>query len=308
MPHPTRRDALTTLGAALAAAALPTPAAAATPLVTRKIPKTGEALPAIGMGTWQTFNVGADPELRTARTAVLRTFFDLGGTVIDSSPMYGSAQPVVGHALAQTKKTPAVFAADKIWTSDGDETEEQFEETRAHWRVPHMDLMQVHNLVEWRAHLEHLRALKAAHRTRYIGVTTSHGRRHDLLAEVLRTQEIDAVQLTYNMTHRDAEKRLLPLARDRGIAVIANRPFDGGGLVDRLQRKGAPLPPFAAELGCHDWPSYLLKWIVSHPALTVAIPATSRVEHMRENMAACRGPLPDQKTRDRMLAHLQSVL
>lgn len=167
--------------------------------------------------------------------------------------------------------------------------------------------MQIHNLVAWKPHLETLRRLKAEGRIRYIGVTTSHGRRHDELARILASEPLDFVQLTYNMTHRDAEQRLLPLARDRGIAVIANRPFDGGDLIRRLQQRAAPLPPWAAEHDIAHWPQYLLKWIVSHPALTVAIPATTQVAHMRENMSAATGPLPDPATRDRMSAWLRTL-
>lgn len=301
-----RRQALAALGAAALALACPGRASAAT-LERKKIPSSGEAIPVVGMGTWQTFNVGGDPVLRRERTAVLQAFFDLGGGLVDSSPMYGSSQAVVGHALDHIRNTGALFAADKIWTDDGDETAEQLGETRKKWGIPRLDLMQVHNLVAWEPHLDTLRRLKAEGRIRYVGVTTSHGRRHDELAKILASQPLDFVQLTYNMTHREVEQRLLPLARERGVAVIANRPFDGGALVRRLQQKNAPLPPEAAELGIQNWPQLLLAWIVSHPALTVAIPATTQVEHMRENMAAARGPLPDAQARDRFSAWLRTL-
>lgn len=304
-----RRAALATLASGALALACPTARAAdrAATLERKQIPKTGESIPVIGMGTWQTFNVGADPALRRDRTAVLQTFFDRGGGLVDSSPMYGTSQAVVGHALDRIRNTGALFAADKIWTDDGDETTAQLEATRAKWDIPRLDLMQIHNLVAWKPHLETLRRLKAEGRIRYIGVTTSHGRRHDELARILASEPLDFVQLTYNMTHRDVEQRLLPLARDRGIAVIANRPFDGGDLIRRLQQKAAPLPPWAAEHGIAHWPQYLLKWTVSHPALTVAIPATTQVAHMRENMSAATGPLPDPATRDRMSAWLRTL-
>lgn len=308
MPLVTRRTALATLAGGLAAAALPAGARAApADLVTRPIPSTGERIPVVGMGTWQTFNVGGDPVLREQRADIVRVLFDGGGRVIDSSPMYGSSQHVVGWCLDHVSPPKDAFAADKIWTRDGDETREQYEETRAAWSIPRMDLMQVHNLVAWKAHLATLQKMKADGTIRFVGITTSHGRRHRELAEVMRSEPIDFVQLTYNMTHREVEKTLLPLARERGIAVIANRPFDGGGLVKGLQRAGHPLPPWAGEIGAANWPQFLLKWIVSHPALTVAIPATTQVEHMRENIGAAHGAMPDTKTRERMSAYLKSL-
>lgn len=264
----------------------------------------------IGMGTWQTFNVGDDPALRANCTRVMQAFLALGGGMVDSSPMYGSAQAVIGHSLRALKgkvPTERAFSADKIWTSDGDETREQLGETAARWGLARFDLMQVHNLRAWRPHLETLLKLKAAGEVRYVGISTSHGRRHGELADIMANHPLDFVQLTYDIGHRAVESRLLPLARDKGIAVIVNRPYDGGARVKQLERSGAQVPPWAVEAGMRDWPSFLLKWIVSHPAVTVAIPATSQVAHMRENMAAGYGALPDAKLRARMLAHIDAL-
>lgn len=309
--HPTRRDALSALAAATAGLSLlPTARAAPQGRITKPIPSSGEAIPVIGMGTWQTFNVGDDPGLRAMCARVMQTFLALGGGMVDSSPMYGSAQAVIGHSLgALPEKALAgrVFSADKIWSSDGGETHAQFGETARAWGLARFDLMQVHNLRAWQPHLATMLKLKAAGKIRYVGISTSHGRRHDELAQIMANEPIDFVQLTYDIGHRGVEQRLLPLARDRGIAVIANRPFDGGDAVRRLKRSGAAVPPWAVEAGMRDWPSFLLKWIVSHPAVTVAIPATSRVDHMRENMAAGFGALPDAKLRARMVAHMAAL-
>ena len=281
-------------------------AAKATP-ITKKIPSSGEPLTVIGMGTWQTFNVGNDPVLRKDRTRVLKAFFDRGGEMVDSSPMYGSSQDVLGFALKQLGFPKQLFSADKVWTSDGDATREQVSESVAKWKIKTFDLMQVHNLLSWQAHLDTLEQMKADKQVRYIGITTSHGRRHREFEKVMRNRDLDFVQLSYNMVDREVESRLLPLAREKGIAVIANRPFDGGALVDRVQENGYPLPKWAGEIDCANWPQFLLKFIVSHPAVTCAIPATTKVEHMQENMGAAYGRLPDAKQRQRMLTHLQSL-
>ena len=308
-PRLDRRSMLTALGAGLAALALPSLGQAAdpSPVHTRKVPSTGTRLPVIGMGTWITFNVGDDRAARKARAEVLEAFFAHGGAVIDSSPMYGSSQEVLGAGFGHIGAVPkSLFSADKIWTSDGDETIEQLVESRKKWRVPRFDLMQIHNLVAWKEHLPVLQRLREQGKIGHVGVTTSHGRRHEELEKIMKTQKIDFVQLTYNAADREAERRLLPLAADRGIAVIANRPFQRGALIRRFQKH--PLPAWARkELGCAGWPQFLLKFVVSHPAVTCAIPATSRVDHMSENMAAARGPLPDAKTRARMLRHMASL-
>jgi diketogulonate reductase-like aldo/keto reductase len=299
-PQVTRRQWLA-LTAALPIGASPA-AAHATPsaaTIVRRIPSSGESLPVVGLGSWITFNVGTDPAARQACTAVVRAFFAEGGRLIDSSPMYGSSQPTIGHALAQIGKPVALFSAEKVWIGDVQRGPAQMQASRLHWGVSRFDLMQVHNLVSWQEHLPRLLAMKAAGELRYVGITTSHGRRHDELAQIMRTQPIDFVQLTYNLVDRDAEQRLLPLARERGIAVLVNRPFRGGELVDRLQRQ--PLPASAAEFDATSWAQLALKFIVSHPAVTCVIPATSQVAHLHQNMAAARGRLPDAALRERML-------
>jgi len=303
-----RRRFLATLGAlGLAAGGLvPAPSRAApADLIRRAVPKTGEKLPVVGMGSWITFNVGDDPALRADRVEVLRAFFDRGGAVIDSSPMYGSSEDVIGHCLARLENDSALFSATKVWTPFQWLGRKQMAESEGLWGTKRFDLMQVHNLLDWEAQLETLTAWKAEGRVRYIGMTTSHGSRHDEMAEIMRTRPIDFVQFTYNILDREAEARLLPIAAERGLGVLANRPFRRGDLIDRLQ--SYPLPPWADEFGAATWPQFLLKFIVSHPAVTAAIPATSRVDHMRENMGACVGRLPDPVTRTRMIKYVESL-
>jgi diketogulonate reductase-like aldo/keto reductase len=300
---PQRRRALGAIGAAAIGAAIP-PAQAAAALM-RPIPASSEFIPAIGMGTWITFNVGDDARARERLRAVLQAFFDAGGRVIDSSPMYGSAEEVVGELLKQTRQGAPAFAATKVWTPGRSLGEKQMEYSQKLWGVARFDLMQIHNLLDWETHVETLKRWKAAGRVRYIGITTSHGRRHEEMLEAMAREPFDFVQFTYNMADREAERRLLPFAQERRMAVIANRPFDGGGLFDRV--RGKPLPDFAADFGCRSWAEYFLKFIVSHPAVTCAIPATSQVEHMRENMNALTGPLPDAVLRRRMAEHFRSM-
>ena len=272
---------------------------------TRAIPSTGERIPAIGMGTWLTFDVGVDSWLRDERAKVLAAFFELGGAAVDSSPMYGSAEAVIGYCLKLIGGSAPLFAASKVWTPGRALGIGQMRHSRDLWGVPRLDLMQVHNLLDWETHMETLQEWKAAGTFRYIGVTTSHGRRHDELVKILSGQPIDFVQFTYNIHDREAERRLLPLAAERGIAVIANRPFQGGSLLDRLE--GSRLPDWAAEIDAANWAQFLLKFIISHPSVTCAIPATRRVDHMIENMGALRGRLPDAALRRRMADHLANL-
>lgn len=274
-------------------------------VVKKVIPSTGQRVPVIGMGTWITFNVGRDPEALRARTDVMRAFFAGGGGMIDSSPMYGSSEEVVGHGLSGLGATPGLFSATKVWTSSGPEGPRQIERSLELWGVDRFDLLQVHNLVAWEKHLDLLFELKRVGRLGHVGVTTSHGRRHGELEEIMHSRPIDFVQLTYNVVDREAENRLLPLAAERGIAVIANRPFRGGSLIDRIQRER--LPDWASEIDCRNWAQFLLKFIVSHPAVTCAIPATTRVDHVRENMGAAQGRLPDADLRARMLAYVNGL-
>lgn len=266
----------------------------------RTIPSSGESLPLVGLGSWVTFNVGNDRAARDACAEVMRNFFLAGGRLIDSSPMYGSSQAIIGYGLKKLGRQAGVFAADKVWISDGSEGRAQIERSRQFWGIPRFDLMQVHNLLSWQAHLPTLFAMKAAGQLRYVGISTSHGRRHRDLEQIMTSQPLDFVQLTYNLVDREAEQRLLPLARERGIAVIVNRPFQQGALIARLEHH--PLPPWAAEIGCTSWAQFALKFIISHPDITCVIPATTRVAHVLENMGAASGRLPDQAMRTRMAA------
>ena len=291
-----RRQALGFLGAACAAAALP--ARAQEGVQARAVPATGERLPVVGLGTWLTFDVGAEESpARRARGDILRAFLAAGGRVVDSSPMYGSSEAVIGAELARGP-SDRLFSATKVWTVGALSGRRQVEHSRSLWRLAKFDLMQVHNLLDWQAHWPLLREMKAAGRARYIGMTTSHGRRHDDLEAIIRREHPDFVQLTYNVNDRDVEARLLPAAAERGVAVIVNRPFDGGSVFG--PKTARPLPGWAAELGCRSWAEAFLKWIAGHPAVTCAIPATSKLAHLHENMRALSGPLPDAALRRRI--------
>jgi diketogulonate reductase-like aldo/keto reductase len=287
------------------AVAAPGSAAPAAPLNLRKIPSSGEALPVVGLGSWITFNVGKDPAARALSTEVVRAFFAGGGRMIDSSPMYGSAQDVIGDALVRLGRPGTLFSADKVWIGSGARGPAQIEASRQLWRVPRFDLLQVHNLLAWEEHLRTLFAMKAAQHLRYVGITTSEGRRHGEIVRIMGSQPIDFVQVSYNILDREVEQRILPLARERRIAVIANRPFRQGDLTQALA--GKPLPGWAAEIGCSSWAQAVLKFIVSHPAVTCAIPATTRVDHVRENLAAAVGPMPDEALRKRMAADVMKL-
>ncbi len=279
--------------------------AALRPVETRSLPATGMAIPVIGLGSWITFNVGDSPDLLRQSTEVIRAFVEDGGGMIDSSPMYGSAQATIGHALGQLGRPANVFHTDKVWTSSVSGGAAQIKESARHWGVARFDLLQIHNLRAWEGHLETLMAMKEAGEVRYVGITTSHGRRHGSLERVMREHPIDFVQLTYNPVDRAAEDRLLPLAQERGIGVIVNRPFQGGRLADRLSRHA--LPPLAQETGAASWAQLILQHIVSHPAITVVIPATTQVDHVRENKAAGRLALLDPGMRRRIADHIRAL-
>lgn len=269
----------------------------------KRIPSSGEEIPAVGLGSWITFNVGDDAEARARCADVMRQFFAAGGRLIDSSPMYGSSQSVIGEGLGKLDGARSVFSADKVWTSSHGAA--QIETSRKLWRVARFDLLQVHNLLAWERQLPLLQAMKADGRVRYVGITTSEGRRHRELEDLMRSQRIDFVQLTYNPLDREAEQRLLPLARDRGIAVLANRPFREGALLREMRRH--PLPAWAAQIDCTSWAQLVLKFIVTHPAVTCAIPATRQVAHVRENVAAASGRMPDEEMRQRIAAHMAKL-
>ena len=301
-----RRRFIQLAGAGLALTAAPSLyAATGRPPLRKPIPSSSETLPVIGMGTWVSFNVGEDLRARAQRSEVLKTFFALGGGMIDSSPMYGSAEAVLGDLLAPLRPTPGLFAATKVWTSSGKDGPQEIEASRRLWGVERFDLLQVHNLLAWQRHLETLFDMKESGRLRYVGITTSHGRRHAELLRVMRDWPIDFVQATYNILDREVERAILPLAAERGIAFIANRPYRRGELIDFAKRH--PLPAWSGDIDCQHWAAFLLKFIVSHPAVTCAIPATSRVDHMIENMSAMHGRQPDGEMRERMAAYVTAL-
>jgi diketogulonate reductase-like aldo/keto reductase len=271
----------------------------------RRIPVSGEHVPVIGMGTWQTFDVGDDPDLVAARAQVLKTFFKLGGGMVDSSPMYNSSEQVIGECRELLGNDAGLFSATKVWTPGRWLGVKQMQRSQRLWGVSRLDLIQIHNMLDWETHLETLNDWKADGKIRYIGITTSHGRRHAALVEALEREKFDFVQFTYNILDREAEQRLLPLAAERGTAVIINRPFRRGGLFDYVKNK--PLPVWAGEFDCANWAQFFLKFIISHPAVTVAIPATSRVDHMKENMGAGFGRLPEPSMRQRMATYMEDL-
>lgn len=269
------------------------------------IPKTGEKIPVIGMGTSRTFDAMGDSELLDRLQQVTQAFFDMGGGMIDSSPMYGSSQQVIGQILPKIAGPANLFSATKVWTRGKQEGIQQMERSRLLWGINGFDLMQIHNLVDWRTHLQTLRRMKAEGKIRYIGITTSHGRFHNQLQDLLKEEDFDFLQLSYNIANRDVEEPLLSLAQEKGIAVIVNRPFQRGSLFRQV--KGSSLPSWAKDIDCHSWAQFFLKYAVSHPAVTCAIPATSKVKHMRDNMQAGAGILPNEKQRQKMLRYFESL-
>lgn len=264
-----------------------------------------QRIPKIGMGTWLTFDVPPTDEAgRLERVAVTRAFFEAGGRFIDSSPMYGMAEDTLGFCLDRLEDAP-VISATKVWIPQTDLGVQQMDTSRQLWGVPRFDVMQVHNLLQYEGHIETLREMKATEEVAAIGITTSHGRRHEAFARLMEQDDtLDTVQFTYNIEDRAAEERLLPLAVERGLKVIINRPFQRGALIEKT--KGREIPEFVKEFGITTWPQFLLKWVISHPAVTVAIPATSQLDHMIENMAVLRTPIPDPATRAKMVEYFES--
>jgi aryl-alcohol dehydrogenase-like predicted oxidoreductase len=267
-------------------------------MLTRPIPKTNEPLPVIGLGTWQAFDIGADRAALDQRKEVLRILFEAGGSVIDSSPMYGRAEAVIGTLLTEMKARDKAFLATKVWTSGEAAGAAQMSASFANMQADTIDLMQIHNLVDWRTHLKTLRAWKEKGRFRYIGITHYTSSALDDLAAVIRAEPIDFVQLAYSIDVRAAETRLLPLAAERGVGVLVNRPFSTGGLFGRV--RGKALPEWASEIDCASWGQFFLKFIIGHPAVTCVIPGTAKPEHMRDNLRAGDGRLPDAAQRQRM--------
>jgi aryl-alcohol dehydrogenase-like predicted oxidoreductase len=284
------------LGASAAPVGGAQPAAGAMP--TRPIPSTGEALPLIGLGTWQTFDVGADAAARAPLREVLAAFARGGGKLIDSSPMYGRAEEVVGDLVAELGLRERLFLATKVWTPGRDAGVRQMEQSLQRLRADHVDLMQVHNLVDVATHARTLRGWKARKRARYIGVSHYTASAHGEVERVLRGGGWDFLQINYSLGEREAERRILPLCRELGVAVIVNRPFAEGALFSRV--RGRKPPEWAAAAGIASWGQYFLRWILGHPAVTCVIPATARLPHLLDNLAAAAGPLPDEALRRRM--------
>ncbi len=274
-------------------------------LIRKEIPASGERLPVIGMGTSRTFDVEIQQEDLDGLAEVLKAFFQNGGELIDSSPMYGSAEQVVGKLLERIGYPESLFAATKVWTYGRQAGIRQMENSLQEWGIRRFDLMQIHNLRDWQTHLKTLREWKDEGKIRYIGITTSHGRYHQELESILQSEPLDFVQLSYNIADRTAEERLLPLAAERKVAVLVNRPYQRGDLFRKV--KGKELPGWAAEFDCESWGQFFLKFIVSHPAVTCAIPATTKVHHMRDNMAAGFGRLPDAAMRKKMTRYFASL-
>ena len=272
-------------------------------MLKRKVPRTGEALPVIGLGTWQTFDVGPSEEERAPRLEVLRAFLAAGGRVIDSSPMYGRAEAVTGDLLSRLPGAPRPFLATKVWTRGKAAGEAQIRESFRRLRAPVVDLFQVHNLLDWERQLGTLRDLKAAGKIRYVGVTHYAASSFGEMEKLLRTEQLDFVQLPYSAATREAERRLIPAAAETGTAVLVMRPFEEGALFRAV--KGRPLPPWAKDLGAATWSEVFLKFILSQPAVTAVLPATSNPRHLAENVKAGLGPMPDEKLRMRMAEELR---
>jgi diketogulonate reductase-like aldo/keto reductase len=275
------------------------------PLIARPVPSTGELLPVIGIGTWQTFDVGSGAAERAPLREVLQAFAAGGGRVVDSSPMYGAAESVAGDLIAELGLRERLFIATKLWTRGRDEGLRQMEESFRRLKVRQIDLMQVHNLVDVSTHSKTLLEWKHRQRVRYIGITHYTSSAYADVERWLKTKQHDFLQINYSLAERDSEQRILPLARSLGAAVIVNRPFAEGALFRRV--KGKSLPSWAAELGIASWAQFFLKWIASHPAVTCAIPGTGKPEHLLDNLAAGRGPLPDQAQRRSMAQYFDSL-
>jgi diketogulonate reductase-like aldo/keto reductase len=297
-----RRDFLRAMAMGVGAALFPFHVSAKDPVRTRRVPSTGEELPVVGMGTWQTFDVGSSRARRQELAAILSRFVELGGRVVDSSPMYGSSESVLGDLTAELILRKKLFLATKVWTSGKRAGIEQMNASFQKLRTDKLDLLQVHNLIDVKTHLATLREWKEQGRVRTIGITHYHSGAYDEIERLLRTESVDFLQINLSLQEREAEKRILPLARERGVAVIINRPFAEGALFQRV--KGKELPEWAREFDCSSWAQFFLKWILGNPAVTCVIPATSKLKHLEDNMGAGLGGLPDAATRNRMVAYL----
>ena len=272
-------------------------------MLTRIIPSSNEALPVIGLGTWQTFDV--DASRYASLKDVLKTMHKAGGRLIDSSPMYGRAEEVVGNLTSSMAEKNDFFYATKVWTQGAEAGKNQIQNSYRLMKREVMDLVQIHNLVDWQTHLPYLRQLKENGKLRFVGITHYQDSSHEALADVIKREPVDFVQFNYSVLSRHAEKFLFPLCADRGVATLINRPFGEGSLFRKVANK--PLPSWAAELGIDNWGAYFLKFILSHPAVTCVIPATGNVNHAAQNLKAAEGSLPDQDTRQKMAAYIEAL-
>ena len=304
----TRREAAKLIGGTAAAVVLPITTQAATEsstILTRTIPSSGETLPVIGLGTWRAFDVDLTSDIRRHLEEVLSLFVKLSGRVIDSSPMYGRAEVVIGELTAALGIREKLFLATKVWTRGKENGIKSIERSMALLRTNRIDLMQVHNLLDVHTHLATLRQWKEQGRIRYIGVTHYNSSAFPEIERILRTEKLDFLQINYSLMEPEAEQRVLPLAQERGVAVIVNRPFGAGDLFDKVRSK--PLPGWAAEFDCRSWAQFFLQWIAAHPAVTCAIPATNKPSHLQDNVQAGTGRLPDANMRRRMTELVSSL-
>jgi diketogulonate reductase-like aldo/keto reductase len=295
-----RRQYLATLGGLFLTPLLAAMKTGQPSLLQRSIPSTGEMLPAVGVGTWQTFDVGESDTDRKPLREVLTRMISMGARVIDSSPMYGRSEHVVGELSTELKLNEKLFIATKVWTTGEETGVRQMNESYASLKRQTIDLMQVHNLVDWQTHIKTLRKWKESGKIRYIGITHYIDSAHETLAQIIRNNPIDFVQVNYNLLDTHADEGLFQTAQERKVAVIINRPFQEGALFDRV--RGKTLPAWASEFDCNSWAQFFLKFILSHPAVTCAIPGTSKVSHLLDNLGAAMGRLPDEKQRKRMLS------
>lgn len=302
-----RREAIKLLGCATATTLMVPSLFASNPhtMMTRQIPSSGEILPVVGLGTWQTFDVGTDQAQRSQLLDVLKTMKALGGTMIDSSPMYASSEEVVGDLCATLEDSNHFFYATKVWTHGQQQGIDQMESSMHNMQRTPMDLMQIHNLVDWKTHITTLKDWKAEGKIRYFGFTHYTNSSHDTLAKLIKTEQPDFVQFNYSINERHAEQALLDTAKDHGVAVIINRPYDGGNLFRLIKDKA--LPAWCKDLDIHSWGQYFLKYILSHDAVTCVIPGTSKVKHVKDNMQAGYGSMPDIMQRKKMLDHLNTL-
>ncbi|MFK7974857.1 MAG: aldo/keto reductase [Halioglobus sp.] len=274
-------------------------------IIRRKIPSSGEALPVIGMGTSRTFDANDTPENIEQLRQVMHAFLEGGGSVIDSSPMYGNAESRVGDVVRQADKAQAIFAATKVWTNGHEKGVAQIQASAERMAVNQFGLIAVHNLRDWKVHLKTLRQYKDEGVVRHIGITTSHGRFHTELQQIMRTEPLDFVQFSYNIADRTAEKVLLPLAQEHGIATMINRPFQRGELFSATRNK--PLPSVAQDVGCTSWAQFFLKFILAHNAVTCIIPASAKPTHMADNMRANLGEVPTLSQRNAMKSAFEAL-